>query len=496
MSAIKLDRSFDEFGDFQTPLSLATAVCRFLASRGLRPATIVEPTCGLGHFLHAALDCFPASLCSGSEINADYAERANAAFLSRAASCRVECESFFDVNWPERLRQSAEPVLVLGNPPWVTNSQLGTIGSNNLPKKSNFQNHVGLDAMTGKSNFDISEWMLIRLLDALAGRRGWLAMLCKTAVARKVLQHAWNGGVGLEWAEIRLIDAKQSFGASVDACLLICETSTHAKSVDCPVFNSLDAQSASNTLGNRDGRLITNVTAYEHWKHLAGEGPYQWRSGIKHDCSKVMELKKEPNGFRNGYGEFVELETDYLFPMLKSSDVANECTTNIGRWMLVPQRTTGQDTGSINTMAPKTWDHLQRHGEAMDRRGSSIYRNRPRFSVFGVGDYAFSPWKVAISGFYKKLQFSVVGPAEGKPVVFDDTVYFTSCATEDEALYLASLLNSRESKEFFSAFISWDAKRPITVDLLRNLDLSALARELKVEHLWPKSRKSLFDDVA
>jgi len=39
--------------------------------------------------------------------------------------------------------------------------------SENLPKKSNFQGLRGLDARTGKSNFDIAEWMLIRLIEAL-----------------------------------------------------------------------------------------------------------------------------------------------------------------------------------------------------------------------------------------------------------------------------------------------------------------------------------------
>ena len=105
----------------------------------------------------------------------------------------------------------------------------------------------------------------------------------------------------------------------------------------------------------------------------------------------------------------------------------------------------------------------------------SIYRNRPRFSVFGVGDYTFAPWKVAISGFYKRLRFSVVGSSEGKPTVLDDTGYFVSCRTEEEANQVASLLNSEAAGQFFSAFVFWDAKRPITVDLLSRLDIMAIA---------------------
>ena len=89
-----------------------------------------------------------------------------------AAKVRVIHESFFEVDWPTTLGDLADPILVVGNPPWVTNSALGALGSVNLPDKSNFQNRTGLEAMTGKSNFDISEWMLIKLLDVLSGQTG------------------------------------------------------------------------------------------------------------------------------------------------------------------------------------------------------------------------------------------------------------------------------------------------------------------------------------
>ena len=37
----------------------------------------------------------------------------------------------------------------------------------NLPEKKNFMGLRGMDARTGKSNFDIAEWMLIQLIEAL-----------------------------------------------------------------------------------------------------------------------------------------------------------------------------------------------------------------------------------------------------------------------------------------------------------------------------------------
>jgi len=172
--------------------------------------------------------------------------------------------------------------------------------------------------------------------------------------------------------------------------------------------------------------------------------------------------------------------------MLKSSEITNGQSKEPTRWMLVTQKAVGADTSEISVAAPSTWEYLKRHGELLDRRASSIYRNRARFSVFGVGDYTFAPWKVCISGFYKKLQFATVGPFQGKPVVLDDTAYFVCCDREQEAHFIADLLNSRPAREFYSAFVFWDAKRPITIDILRRLDLSAVARETGAEDDWER----------
>lgn len=148
--------------------------------------------------------------------------------------------------------------------------------------------------------------------------------------------------------------------------------------------------------------------------------------------------------------------------------------------MLVTQRSVRDDTALIKEVAPKTWQYIQAHAELLDKRGSSIYKKRPRFSIFGVGDYSFSPWKVAISGFYKKLHFKVIGSYGDKPIVLDDTSYFIACETREDADFIASLLNSDISKEFFGAYVFWDAKRPITIDILRRLDLAALAQEVSL----------------
>ncbi|NLS95766.1 MAG: SAM-dependent DNA methyltransferase [Planctomycetaceae bacterium] len=186
----KKTKQIEEFGDFQTPCSLARDACSVLSQLRAKPATIIEPTCGEGSFLLAALEAFSsAEQVLGRDINPAYVDAAARLLADhpQGGKAKVAQADFFSTDWASLLGTCAEPILVIGNPPWVTNSGLGVLGSSNLPEKSNFHRYAGLDAITGKSNFDISEWMLIQLLECLDGRRATLAMLCKTAVARKVL---------------------------------------------------------------------------------------------------------------------------------------------------------------------------------------------------------------------------------------------------------------------------------------------------------------------
>ena len=491
----KKSRRKTEFGDFQTPYALALQACALLSSRGFAPATVVEPTCGVGNFLRAAVETFPtAQNFLGLEINPGYVEqaRANLATYSPTASLDIIEKDFYEYDWRTFLKRSREPILVIGNPPWVTNSELGLLGSTNLPVKSNVYGLSGFDAVSGKSNFDISEWMLLVLMQLLSGRNACLGMLCKTSVARKVLLYAWKNRLTIQEAAIHPINAKEQFGAAVDACFLTCHFTDEAVQTEASVYSDLDSRSPVQQIGLREGELVADVVAFDRWKHLRGAGPYKWRSGIKHDCSKIMEFEYDGTTWLNGLGEQVTLEPDCLYPMLKSSDIANGSVATPRKWMLVTQQYVGQDTRPISAAAPLTWQYLLKHSEFLDRRGSSIYKKRARFSIFGVGDYSFADWKVAISGLYKRLTFRVVGPHRGKPVVLDDTAYSIPCATEDEAECVCSLLSSDVAKEFLGAYVFWDSKRPITVQLLSRLDVSALAKQLgRSDELSQKSGTSV-----
>jgi methylase of polypeptide subunit release factors len=472
-------KAVTEFGDFQTPSALARPAMELLKRLRVMPSSILEPTCGRGSFVAAAATAFPeATTILGVDINAEYLEAA--ADLISATESRVELRQgdFFKLDWKSLIASGKAPWLIVGNPPWVTNAQLSAIESDNVPHKVNSQRRSGIEAITGKSNFDISEWMLLRHLEWLQGEVGTIAVLCKTAVARKLLLHAWKKRAPLHAARIYKIDALSHFGAAVEACFFVLEIRPDASSTHCDVFDNFTDESFSYSLGYFDGHLVQDVTAFSRHRNLLGRDEhYTWRSGVKHDCSKVMELSHASIGYVNGLGEAALIEDAVLYPMLKSSDIGNgriDCRSS----MLITQHYVGENTNDLRLTAPRAWNYLERHAHLLNRRGSVIYKNKPAFSIFGVGPYTFAPWKIAVSGFYKSLNFVKVGPVDDKPVVFDDTIYFLSCASKDEALFLESLLLSDEAQSFLSSMIHWDEKRPITVDVLKRLSIRKLAAAL------------------
>lgn len=462
-----------EFGDFQTPAQWAEKLTIFLLAIGIDiPRTIIEPTCGIGAFVHAATRVFPSAKIYGFDINKLYVKFANQSLSEEQRKrTHLECRGFFDDKFLEMFTSIPAPVLFLGNPPWVTNSKLGVIGSHNLPKKNNHLKLKGIDAITGKSNFDISEWMICRMLEALQEKQGNVAMICKSIVARKVLAFAAARKFKFSSAKFVTLNSKEIFDASVDCGFFIFESKIDRDYK----IKLLDLNlNETGEIGLRKNRLVADTKKYDFLSFLDGANREKWRSGMKHDCSSIFELKREGNYLVNGLGQRVEIEDEFVFPFLKSSDIANNRLDRDDRFVVVTQRAVGENTGIIQNRAPKTWQYLYDNHDAIANRKSSIYRGKSPFSIFGIGPYSFAQWKVAISGLYKSLNFVKVGPRNNKPTILDDTCYFLPCDTEKKADILIKLLSSTDADQFFRSIIFWDSKRPVNADVLQRLELDRI----------------------
>lgn len=120
---------------------------------------------------------------------------------------------------------------------------------------------------------------------------------------------------------------------------------------------------------------------------------------------------------------------------------------------------------------PKAYHYLSEHAELLDNRKSSIYRERPRFCMFGIGDYTFKKYKVIISGLYKQTTFSMVSEIDGKIAVCDDTCYMLGFDDYDVARIVQEILNSQQIQDFMESICFYDAKRAINKDMLMRINL-------------------------
>ncbi len=283
-----------------------------------------------------------------------------------------------DLNWLE-----GGPLLVIGNPPWVTNSELGALGSRSRPPRRNFKGLSGMEARTGASNFDLAEAVWFKLVFELADQAPTIAILCKMSVARSLLQFAHRAGLPVIAASIHQIDAARWFGAVVGACLFQVTLGPGSLCAKVPVFSELGPGEPESFLGFARGWLIANQAEYDGSSFADGVCPVTWRQGIKHDAAAVMELVRDTSTGRlhNGAGEIVDVESEFVYPLIKGTDLNRPVSARPERAVVITQKRIGDDTTHLSDNAPgfgATCGHMAHGLQTVSRR--SIAANPPSLS--------------------------------------------------------------------------------------------------------------------
>jgi len=341
----------------------------------------------------------------------------------------------------------------------------------------------------GKSNFDIAEHICSSLIRTFQHYKGSMALLVKNTVIKNIVFDQQKNKFNISNIEKHSIDSKKEFNVSADASLFMLnfnqQTALTARE------RSIYEQKNISTIqfGWVNDKFVSDIELYAQTQEIDGICPFEWRQGIKHDCSQVMELERLDNGFINKRNEKIELEEALVYPILKSSDLKGEVISQARKYMIVPQKKIGQSTDYIKNTFPLTYRYLDRHSYDFNARKSSIYNNKPLFSIFGVGNYSFKPFKIAISGLYKNARFSLIMPYRKKPILVDDTCYMLGFDRLDCAVYTLILLNSEQTKEFLQSITFKDSKRMFTKDVLKRIDLSKLASQYYEKILKEKIEK-------
>lgn len=468
-----------EYGDYQTPIDFAERVCGYLKTiRHINPSAIIDPTCGVGNFLKSSL-IFDAEEYYGIEINPDYCEKCQDTI--KDARVQIINSDFFSFSSKALIRNRRE-VLVIGNPPWVTNSALSALGSSNLPMKENFKGFRGIDAITGTSNFDICESIILQLVNEYRDSNAMISMLCKTSVARNVFEELKRNHISFASCDILEFDAWKIFEINASACVLVIRFSDNQNTSDyCNVYDFDFPQTAKSRFGYANGRFYSNLNA--ETENFDGHSCFEWRQGVKHDCSKVMELAVQNGEFQNGKKETVHIEDNIVFPLMKSSMFKKPVIHEFSKFVIVTQKKVREETGHLETEVPKTWKYLNDNKSFFENRKSSIYRDAPAFSMFGIGEYSYSKYKVGVSGFYKRPLFAVLYSDDEKPVMTDDTTYFICFDNYDMAYVAMLLLNAKKVQDFLATIAFSDAKRPYTKKVLERIDFGKMTNSLSLGEL-------------
>jgi len=374
-------------------------------------------------------------------------------------------------------------VLVLGNPPWVTNSELGILNSKNLPKKTNIKSLNGLDAITGKGNFDISESIILMMLNSFLKYNGNMAMLAKNSVIKNLIHHLPATSCKINDVIALKINAKEYFNASVEASLFKCSSSSNKHSVTCKVSSLISPNSIVNEFGWVGDKFVSNVALYGKNKKYDEISPYIWRQGVKHDCSKIMELQQIEGNYFNGFRRELNIENELIYSLVKSSDLSLPVITKPRKYVIITQNRIGEDTIYLAAKFPKLYHYLTENKFFFEQRKSCIYKNKPPFSIFGIGEYSFKPYKVAISGFYKRSTFSLIVPENKKTIMLDDTCYFLGFDSLSKAIFVWAILNSGRVQQLLAALTFLDAKRPYTKDILMRISIDKVAKDMSYNEI-------------
>ena len=212
------------------------------------------------------------------------------------------------------------------------------------------------------------------------------------------------------------------------------------------------------------------------WQHLfdaAAPAGYRARKGVTTDRNGIyfvrvavgpapglVEIANQPELGRTAAVPRVAavVEDEHLFPLLRGRGLSPfRAVVEPELRVMVPQRGMHGDP-ALPDRCPRTFGWFKGFEAELGRRAS--YRRyqsgQPFWSIWSTGPYTFAPWKVLWREISSRFCAAYLGPVLDdvlgpRVVVPDHKLYFVPVSGEDEAAYLAGLLNAPAVAEAVSA---------------------------------------------
>jgi hypothetical protein len=465
--------------------------------------------------------------------------------------------------WVKIIQNSFAPLLhtefdyVVGNPPWIKWEFLSREYKRKLGylylKIYKLFSHKGMKAGLGFAHDDISVVFMYVAIDKYLRKGGVLGFVMKQTLYKSVAGKEFRKFAiekGTKSIPLRVVKVNdmlelRPFSGSAQA-----ETSTlileKGKETNYPVpyfvwstkgelpkayqslsdiKNQLDIVEKSAYPHNRKNKLDIWVVDGERGKEETfqqSKNYYKPRHGIVNDLNACffMDILGEQQGkllVQNRVNRakkklsLVEtrIEKDLVYPFLKPKNIRKWKTKGY-LYAILPQRKNGEDNESeLRRKCPDTYKYLRRFEAQLLKRSSRWFKIKgaPFYSVFGLGDYSFKPYKVVWCCMSYLPSFAVVSRVNDKwlgrkLVMPDNTIGYFPCDTENEAHYICAIMNSAIVQKYFESRSS-KSKWGIAINMAesipipkfdktnyKHLRLASLAREAQY-HESPEERRAL-----
>jgi SAM-dependent methyltransferase len=154
------------------------------------------------------------------------------------------------------------------------------------------------------------------------------------------------------------------------------------------------------------------------------------------------------------------IESDLVYPLLRGRDVQRWRATPSAHIILAqdPKTRRGIPEDEMRRRWPKTYSYLKRFEKPLRER--SGYRKYfkptdPFYAMYNVGPYTLARWKVVWTrvGVDITAAVTIAGTAR-RPVVPIETATMVACDSEQEAHYLAALMNSGPARCLIDSYSS------------------------------------------
>lgn len=151
------------------------------------------------------------------------------------------------------------------------------------------------------------------------------------------------------------------------------------------------------------------------------------------------------------------VEADLLYPLIRGRDVARWKAEPSASILMAqdPKTRRGILTQRMKRDFPKAYAYFSRFEEVL--RVRAAYRryfteDDPFWTMFNIGEYTFSTWKVVWREQAARLTAAVVGPMKRRPVIPDHKLMMVAVDSRQEAHYLCAVLNSAPAWLVVSAY--------------------------------------------